>query len=406
MYDGALDLLETRLMRRADVTLHVMDTGGVLFDAPAQRLYGTNTTATFIWCLLEDDIAPREIALRVHQTFGVDLPDAENLVSESFRQWRDLGLIGFGVEPSPPPSLVTSGAARRVRPRTAPPPLIRGARYQRDYRLLDTRIRLRFSSRTLLAYVEPLLAPLADDDLDEFRDLLYLIQMPDRILLCNQERVIDECEGWSGIMPMLKASLVLYALDRSDDFAAVHAAALTRGKKCLLIPGESGQGKSTLSAALVAAGFRLLGDDTIVLSRQALQARAMPFGICLKKGSWPLLASRFPALADGPIHDRVDGKRIRYLLPANHGSWTSSGFQAPIGTVVFLDRREAVEPALSSLDPGAAFPRFLREFYPLRGGLDAQKVERLVRWAAGLQFVELRYSSLDDGVAQLMELGS
>jgi hypothetical protein len=186
----------------------------------------------------------------------------------------------------------------------------------------------------------------------------------------------------------------------------VHAAALIRGRCCILIPGESGQGKSTLSAALVAAKFRLMGDDTIVLSRQALKARAMPFGICLKKGSWPLLASRFPALAESPIHDRADGKRIRYLLPPGSNSWTPSDFQAPVGVVVFLDRCEGVEPGLTALDPGTAFPRLLREFYPLRAGLDAQKVERLVRWAAQLQFVELRYSSLDGGVAQLMELGA
>lgn len=405
MHDGAAALSETQLVRRADVTLHVMDTGGVLFDAPAQRLYGTNTTATFIWCLLEDGVPPHDIAVQVHETFGIGSVEAEALVKDSFRQWRDLGLIGLGAEPPPPPPFA-SAAPRRVRTRTAPPPLLRRVRFQRDYRLLDTRIRLRFSSKRLLSYVEPLLAPLADTDLEEFRDLLYLIQMPDRIILCNEDRIIDECPGWSGIAPMLKASLVLYALDRSDDFAAVHAAALMRGRHCILIPGESGQGKSTLSAALVAAGFRLLGDDTVVLSRQALEARAMPFGICLKKGSWPLLEQRFPSLADTPIHDRADGKRIRYLLPENHPAWMASDFQAPIGSIVFLDRREDVEPELTPLDPASAFPRFLREFYPLRSGLDAQRVERLVRWAAKLQFVELRYSALDDGVTKLMGLGS
>ena len=334
MHDGAERLLESQIVRRADVSLHVLDTGGVLFDGAAQRLYGTNTSATFIWCMLEDGVAPADIAAQVQATFGTPEIEARQLVADSFRQWRELGLIGLDSEPSAAPAMAP-GMPRRTRAHTPPPPVLRNVHYQRDYRLLDTRIRLRFSSKRLLSYVEPMLASLADDALDEeFRELLYLIQFPDRIVLCNQERVIDECETWSGIVPMLKASLVLYALDRSDDLACLHAATLIRGKRCLLIPGQSGQGKSTLSAAMVAGGFRLMGDDTTVLCRRTFKARAMPFGICLKKGSWPLLEQRFPSLLEAPIHDRSDGKRIRYLLPEDHSAWVPPCFAAKIGAVV------------------------------------------------------------------------
>lgn len=205
---------------------------------------------------------------------------------------------------------------------------------------------------------------------------------------------------------MLKAALVLFALDRSDDFAAVHAAAVSREGRCFLIPGESGQGKSTLSAALVAGGFRLLGDDTIVLARETLEARAVPFSICLKEGSWPLLAQRFPALAERPVHLRGDGKIVRYLAPGPEGGWAEPAFRTPVDGIVLLARGTGQPAGIVPLDPVEAFPRFLQDFYPLRGSLNAEKVERLVQWMSQRRCVELRYGSLDEGVTLMKTLCS
>lgn len=45
----------------------------------------------------------------------------------------------------------------------------------------------------------------------------------------------------------------------------VHAAAVSQGSEAILIVGDSGRGKSTLSAALSRSGWTLLGDDAVSL---------------------------------------------------------------------------------------------------------------------------------------------
>jgi hypothetical protein len=46
---------------------------------------------------------------------------------------------------------------------------------------------------------------------------------------------------------------------------ALHAAALVVGDRAIVVVGASGSGKSTLAMAALYAGWRLLGDDTVVL---------------------------------------------------------------------------------------------------------------------------------------------
>jgi len=405
MYAGLAVELEPVSGVRAGVSLHILGDGGVLFDGPSQRLYGANTMATFIWCHLEEGLSPAAIARRVEEVFAVPATEAATLVGISLGQWRDVGLLG---PPQPGAALEPAGRVARARrqPSTMEVPPIRHSPVAvQSYRLLDTPFRLSFSSQELLAEVAPVLAPLANVP-SASEEELELVATPGRIALCHAGQAIDDCSGWDGIVPMLKAALVLFALDRSDDFAAIHAAALARNGLCFLIPGESGQGKSTLSAALAAAGFRLLGDDTIVLARETLEARAIPFSICLKEGSWPLLASRFPALVERPVHLRGDGKIVRYLAPGQGHDWAKPSFQTPVDGIVLLARGTGQTPGIVPLDPVVAFPRFLQDFYPLSGGLDAARVEQLVQWVSGRRCLELRYDTLDEGTALMKELCS
>lgn len=66
-------------------------------------------------------------------------------------------------------------------------------------------------------------------------------------------------------------------LKRRGQFS-IHAAALTLRGRGLLIAGDSGTGKTTLTVALLRAGFGFLGDDTVFLSgdRDATRVFAFP----------------------------------------------------------------------------------------------------------------------------------
>lgn len=385
--------------RLADVSLHFLGDGGVLFDAASQKVYAANTMATFIWCCLEEGEAPPGIAGRLQQTFGLSHPDAVGALDAALASWREIGLVDRAS-----PVAVAPPSERRGE--IVEPIGSASAGMADEYRLLDLRIRLRCWPPRLRRRVVPALMPLADRSGGADLTVVELdVALRDgRFVLAAGATVIDECVRWDGVVPMLKAQLNMLALRHSRDFAALHAAAVSRGERCVLLPAESGRGKSTLTAALAAAGFLVLGDDTVVLDRDALHARPMPFGICVKSGAWRLLASRFPALARRPTHRRPDGKIVRYLLPRDGGAWAPAALRQAVGWIVFPMRRDSGRAELRPVAKLDALSRLLGGFYPLGPGLDARRVDRLVAWLDGTRCLELRYASLDDAVDRVKGL--
>jgi hypothetical protein len=200
-------------------------------------------------------------------------------------------------------------------------------------------------------------------------------------------------------VPVAKIALVTFALERSGDFGALHAGAVCRSDgPCVVIAGASGAGKSTLVAALAAHGFRSLGDDTVVLARDTLAVRAIPFGICLKEGAWTLLSPRVPELSEQPVHQRLDGKRVKYFIPRGPSGATGRAEQHLVSAIVFPNRSDDGPLELIRVSHADALTRLASEFCPLGGRLDAEKIERLIRWVGGMTCLEMRYASLDDGM--------
>jgi hypothetical protein len=70
--------------------------------------------------------------------------------------------------------------------------------------------------------------------------------------------------------PLLTLAL-LETMKRFGQFP-LHAGAVSLRGEGLLLPGTSGAGKSTLTIAMVRAGFDFLGDDTVFLAHDQLQA--------------------------------------------------------------------------------------------------------------------------------------
>ena len=67
----------------------------------------------------------------------------------------------------------------------------------------------------------------------------------------------------------------------SESYLLLHAAAVERGDRAVLLPAPSGSGKSTLSAGLVAAGFGYLTDDVCAIDLETARVRPYPKPITL-----------------------------------------------------------------------------------------------------------------------------
>lgn len=107
----------------------------------------------------------------------------------------------------------------------------------------------------------------------------------------------------------------------SDWMAVFHAAGIALNNEGILFLGDSGNGKSTLSAILMANGFNVLADDFLPVLRESGKMCSFPAGISVKKRAIEMLSTQFPELKNAKEYDfSAQGKTVRYLfnLSASH----------------------------------------------------------------------------------------
>ena len=128
------------------VRLYYLDDAGVLFSESAQELHLLNTMAAVIWTLLEEGHDARETVAALQDMYALDEARARDFVSSALAQWRRSRLVeersGAPATPAivPPPIVQPTGGAWRE--------FI--AAEERHYRLLSSRLTLRFSSEARL----------------------------------------------------------------------------------------------------------------------------------------------------------------------------------------------------------------------------------------------------------------
>ncbi len=83
---------------------------------------------------------------------------------------------------------------------------------------------------------------------------------------------------------LLEDHMKLIAAERSPDTAAIHAGAVAWRGGGILLPGSSGVGKSTLTAALVRLGAHYYSDDLALLKDGLLSPYAAPLALRQRDG--------------------------------------------------------------------------------------------------------------------------
>jgi hypothetical protein len=218
----------------------------------------------------------------------------------------------------------------------------------------------------------------------------------------------DDVVGWSHTVDTaavaVRASLIQLAVARTGGLCVVHAGALRRNGNGLLLPGDAGHGKSTLSAGLAAGGFEMLCDDTALLAGDPPLVHCIPAGLCIKRGAYPVLEPLLPALGSLPEWRRPDDRRARYLMPGRDIRWAAPDAVAPVRWIVFPRYRAEAETRLLPLPRHEALARLLRGTCFLSGTLDRQNLAKLIAWIDGIDCFDLPLSSLATATAVLEEL--
>jgi hypothetical protein len=380
----------------AGVELVPVNDEGILFDQNSQRLFHLNAVAARIWTHLTSERDVDDVAQAIAEAMCLEFSQARHFVLDMVKTWRGLGLLHDSRSYSPPSreSESVDGLSPTASDEELHVPII--AR-RRRYRFLDSVFSLGFSSPVLRALAEPIFLHL--ETRIETDDVLYLdvIETGNGIRVIHDKHVIGQCACKRGLAPLLHGVVGLLAIRKYRYLLAIHASGLVRSGSALVLAGSSGSGKSTLAAALLAAEWEYMSDDTVLLLPQTLDCVAAPYALTLKRGSWPILRPYFPAIDQVPIHHRADAQAVRYLCPGSHNFVKPR----PVRWIGFSHHSTSGTSCMRRLEHIEGFYRLLQHCCAVPNFLTARDIQQLVQWSASIHFFEFAIASLDEAVAQI-----
>lgn len=140
--------------------------------------------------------------------------------------------------------------------------------------------------------------------------------------------------------------------EQTEDCLLIHAGSVvTSAKEGVLLPADSGAGKTTLVAALITAGFGFLSDEVGVIDYRAGLLRPYPRALNFKQGSERVFPKLWPPDAAGTVPRgegflRADAIRpdvmagpcqVRFVIFPRYEEEAATGV-APLGAAHALER--------------------------------------------------------------------
>lgn len=384
------------------VICYLIGDEGVLFSQATRRLYRLNTTAAFIWCCYEESLNPLAIAGMVAERFDIPIKPARRDVVRAFSEWKSLGLLGATpIQTVEDQFDAASEQDAELNSRRLP--YSSSWWQERHYRLLDARLQIRYPCQNAEMLLHPNFAHLEVhlDENQQVGEVVFdIVEDEGGYLLLRDGAQVSNRVAILELAPIIQRQALILAYESSDCLVAIHAAAVCNGKRGVLLPGTTGSGKSTLTAALIGSGFTYLTDELTLLMPEPYRIRPAPVSLGLKRGSWPLTTA-YSSLDTLPIHFQED-KEVRYLPPPENLLHSQETYS--IECIVFPKYAIGKPATLSRLGTAEALYRIAEAGYAIPGGLDRIRVEELIEWIARLDCYELQMGDLGEAVHKLKDL--
>ncbi len=383
---------------------HDLDGELVLLNEAAQQIFVLNRTASYVWSCIADGLDADAIAARI----SAELDECPSRVRQDvvgmLREWQSAGMVS---EPDRAPTEISSPADRVAvtcdeTTETVATSVLTSGRYSAAFRVLDVEFAIATEISEAINEIDVVIGHLRVPP-DSVKAPISVFELKPRgngwaLSEDGEERAF--CDDLSGLAPMIHGVTMSLAYLRSECFGAIHGAIVAGSRSCALMPGESGNGKSTLSAALMAHGLSCYTDDLAILSTPPIRVRPVPLRIGLKTGSWRVLEPYLPVLSELPIYERADNQRVKYLpLPR-----PEKQDLVAITAIVFPKYTPGSDGQAVPIRRADALQRLASAGYDLPGRLTTKWVAAVVDWIRDVPCFELHFDELRAAVRSVSSL--
>ena len=182
----------------------------------------------------------------------------------------------------------------------------------------------------------------------------------------------------------------------AHQYMIIHAAVVARGENALLLPGRPGAGKSTLCAALINRGWRLLSDEMALIDPLTGSVTPIPRPVSLKNASIDVIQRFAPEAVFGPVINDTHKGTVAHIK-APEASIQQKNDKAVIRWVVFPEYHKGSALEISRANSARVLMDLVGQTFNFGTlGLSAfQALNDIVNQAEPLHF---RYSDLEEAI--------
>jgi hypothetical protein len=185
-------------------------------------------------------------------------------------------------------------------------------------------------------------------------------------------------------------------------YLILHAGMMARGDAAVVLPGNPGSGKSTLCAALMLSGYRLLSDELTLITDTGVDLHPSVRPISLKNQSIDVVrALSAGAILTQPARDTAKGT-VAHLRPAADAVRDATRC-ARARLVVFPKFRAGVGTELKEVDKADAFMRLVDAAFNYHL-LGEDGFERLRALIDAVDCYAIEYGDMDEALRRIEEL--
>jgi hypothetical protein len=348
-----------------------------------------NPAGRLLWEAYAGGLDEEGLAGRLAERLEVALEPARGFVRQALEAWRRAGLVDR-------PEAPAAAAAVATAPTLAQLDALPGPELARTYDLCGASIELTFAPADLEQVFAPRYGSAATDAAPAYR--LRVCAHGGGYALVEGGAVVLWAPTEDALFGDVTRRIAELSYGTTEWLAVLHAGAVRSPEgRTFVLPGTNGRGKSTLVTGLMAAGFDYLSDDCVPVTRNGAIV-PLPFAICLKEGSWNVVAD-LAGFAAAPVHLNHNDLPCRYLAPTR----TARGL-ARVDAFVFPSYVEGARLELRRLIPEEVLEGVLASRAWLsRSDADLAVLLELMQSRPGFA---LTYGSTEHALGALAEIGA
>lgn len=185
----------------------------------------------------------------------------------------------------------------------------------------------------------------------------------------------------------------------AHQYLIVHSAVIAKDDRAVILPGDPGAGKSTLCAALVGRGWRLLSDEMALIDPEAERITPVPRPIGLKNESIDIIRYYCNGVTIGPsVTDTAKGT-VAHMRPPSDSLLHSTRAARPAHIIFPRYYSDSATTELRLLNKPRTLAKIAEQCFNYHIlGVDGFRT--LTKLVSECQAFELRYAQLDSAIAQ------